>query len=310
MSGSQARRAHAATIDVAGTVEPELVVTNRYQQLADVGLIGTVFHTDSTISFDGVGSEYYYVNLPLSGRLESQHRGTELVASRDAAAVFQPGDGWFRGRWTAGTRALAVALPRDAVTSALTTLLGEPPAADPRLDLAMITADPRARSWVDLVAQVNRNLAAPGSLLAQPAVADPLAESVVSGFLFAVRHSYSEALDRPAPRPRPRAIRTAIELMEQDPAAAWTVAALARSCEVSVRTLQSGFRAHQGVSPMAYLRGVRLRRAHDELRAADPYGDSVAAIARRWGFGHLGRFAAAHEAEYGETPLRTLRSGR
>lgn len=55
---------------------------------------------------------------------------------------------------------------------------------------------------------------------------------------------------------------------------------------------------------------VRLRRAHDELRVGDPRTDSVAAIARKWGFRHTGRFAGAHEAEYGESPVRTLRSGR
>lgn len=58
---------------------------------------------------------------------------------------------------------------------------------------------------------------------------------------------------------------------------------------------------------MAYVREVRLRRAHEELRAADPFTESVAAVARRWGFRHLGRFAAAHEAAYGQTPSRTLR---
>ncbi|HWC79572.1 MAG TPA: AraC family transcriptional regulator [Pseudonocardiaceae bacterium] len=303
------RSARAATIDEAKTVADELLVTARFRQFGDVELISSVLHTESRMAFDDVGS-HYYVHLPVTGRLASHHRGTELVATREAAAVYQPGAGPVRGHWAAGTRSLAVILPRNAVDSALSALLGEQPAADIRFDLAMPTADPHARSWVDFVAQINRQLAAPDGLLSQAAVSAPLAESVVTGFLFAVRHSYSEALARPAPRPRPQAIRTAIELMETDPAVPWTVASLARRCTVGVRTLQSGFQQHQGVSPMAYLRTVRLRRAHDDLRAADPHTDSVAAIARRWGFGHLGRFAAAHEAQYGETPLRTLRSGR
>ena len=56
----------------------------------------------------------------------------------------------------------------------------------------------------------------------------------------------------------------------------------------------------EGMSPIAYLRVVRLRRAHWDLRAADPSHDSVASIARRWGFAHLGRFAAAHKNMYGQ----------
>ena len=37
-------------------------------------------------------------------------------------------------------------------------------------------------------------------------------------------------------------------------------------------------------------------------------GSTVAAIAHRWGFAHLGRFAAAHKKMYGVTPLQTLRA--
>lgn len=308
MAANGPRSAHAETIDLAPTVADELVVTSRFQQLADVSLIGAAFHTDATLTFDEVGT-CYYVHLPFAGRLDSRHRGADLVATRDDAAIYQPGDGAVRGRWSAGTRTLAVILPRDSVQAALTTLLGEPVSA-PRFDLALRTTAAPARSWLDLVGQVSRQLATPGGLPNQPAVARPLAESLVTGFLFAAPHSHTAALSRPAPAPRPRIVGTAIELMEGDPTAPWTVATLAQQCAVSVRTLQSGFRQHQGVSPMAYLRAVRLRRAHDELRTADPATDSVAAIAQRWGFHHLGRFAAAHEAEYGQTPLRTLRARR
>lgn len=59
---------------------------------------------------------------------------------------------------------------------------------------------------------------------------------------------------------------------------------------------------------MAYLRRVQLRRAHEDLLAGDPFRETVASIAHRWGFMHLGRFAAAHEAAYGEPPLGALRS--
>ena len=34
----------------------------------------------------------------------------------------------------------------------------------------------------------------------------------------------------------------------------------------------------------------------------------VAAIAARWGFSNLGRFAAMYRGEFGETPSMTLRS--
>ena len=55
-----------------------------------------------------------------------------------------------------------------------------------------------------------------------------------------------------------------------------------------------------GMSPMADIRVVRLRRDHRDLCSADPAHSTVAAVAHRWGFTHLGRFAAAHKTTYGQ----------
>jgi transcriptional regulator GlxA family with amidase domain len=98
--------------------------------------------------------------------------------------------------------------------------------------------------------------------------------------------------------------------MEADPAHPFTVTELARAAEVSVRALQNGFHRHVGVSPMAYLRQLRLARVHDELRRADPSRVTVADVAHRWGFTHLGRFAGAYRAKYGAAPSVTMRSTR
>jgi transcriptional regulator GlxA family with amidase domain len=95
-------------------------------------------------------------------------------------------------------------------------------------------------------------------------------------------------------------------LIEAGPHLPLTTSQLAMQCHVSVRSLQEGFRRHLGMSPMAYARDVRLRRAHSELRSAHPGHTTVAAVAHRWGFTHLGRFATAHKQMYGETPHQTL----
>jgi transcriptional regulator GlxA family with amidase domain len=187
-------------------------------------------------------------------------------------------------------------------------LIGDRVPSRVSFDPVMNTAGGDGRAWADLLYSVNRQLAtAPDGLLTQPLIAAPLAESVVNGFLLAAPHSHTEALAAPVAAVRPAAVRTAIDVIEADPRAPLTLSVLAEHCGVSARTLQKAFQRHLSMSPMEYLRDVRLRRAHEELRTADPYVDSVASVARRWGFAHLGRFAAAHEARFGQKPLRTLR---
>jgi transcriptional regulator GlxA family with amidase domain len=144
--------------------------------------------------------------------------------------------------------------------------------------------------------------------LRHPLIWDPLLESLIHGFLLVADHPYRDALDAPAEPARPAAVRDAMDIIETCPQMPLTTATLAMQCNISVRTLQEGFRRHVGMSPMAYLRTVRLRHAHRDLRSGHPSQVTVASIAHRWGFSHLGRFAAAHKAMFGETPLHVLHS--
>jgi AraC-like DNA-binding protein len=82
---------------------------------------------------------------------------------------------------------------------------------------------------------------------------------------------------------------------------------VAEAIGVSARVLQSMFQQQLGHTPTAHLRRVRLQRAHDELAALDGRpGETVGAVARRWGFAHLGRFSERYAREFGERPSDTL----
>ncbi|HEY4460817.1 MAG TPA: AraC family transcriptional regulator [Pseudonocardiaceae bacterium] len=283
---------------------PQDEVTVSTYRTADLGpiTIGEVtFQHEMRLDTDDVGTGFF-VHLPITGRFESRHRGVDMIVNRTSSAVYQPGAGSFFGRWPVGYRALCVRIDLGAVETALARLVGDRKIP---FDLVMNTRDGYGRTWAELLFSVNRQLSVPGGLLDQPLVAAPLADAMLNGFVLAAATAHVEAAAPVAARPA--SVRTAIDLIESQPREALTLSLIAQRCEVSPRTLQKAFQQHLGMSPMEYVRDVRLRRAHEELRAADPFDASVAAVARRWGFGHLGRFAAAHEAKYGQTPLRTLR---
>ena len=87
-----------------------------------------------------------------------------------------------------------------------------------------------------------------------------------------------------------------------------TASDIAQAVGLSVRALDEGFRRHVGSSPMAYLREVRMARAHRELVDSDPDMTTATLIACTWGFGNYGRFSLAYRRRYGCTPSETLRS--
>lgn len=269
-----------------------------------------------TVGDVGFGSEVsvacedrraYHLNVPIHGSLESEHRGEALMAGPRHGSLYQP-EGLVRlRRVSAGLRLLAVKIDARALEAELESLLGRaiqgPLRLGPDVDL---TAGP-GRSLGRLLRLVRAEMDNPDGLISQPLVARQLAHSLLTGVLMATDHPYRDDLLRPAPPRRPQSIQRAVDAIEATPDAPFTVRDLAKVAGVSVRSLQEGFREHVGMPPMAYLRRVRLQRAHADMSAADGAPATVASVAHRWGFTHLGRFARAYQALYGDLPVQTLR---
>jgi AraC-like DNA-binding protein len=106
--------------------------------------------------------------------------------------------------------------------------------------------------------------------------------------------------------PRTARLREAAEYVHAYADRAITPADVASAVGMHTRTLQQAMSTHLGMSPTSYLRQVRLDRAHRELLEASPREVLVSEVARRWGFGNLGRFSAAYLTRFGEYPRDTL----
>ncbi len=83
---------------------------------------------------------------------------------------------------------------------------------------------------------------------------------------------------------------------------------LADELGISARRLHQLFQSRLGVPPRAYAERVRLTRARAELRRRGAAGVTVASVATRWGFDHLGRFSSLYRTFFGELPSDTVRN--
>jgi AraC-like DNA-binding protein len=252
----------------------------------------------------------YHVDLPISGHLVWRQGGAPVLRATPArAAVFQPVGDTVLDRWEGDCRLVAVKIDRTELETRLAKMLDAPVRAPIRFSPSLDVSQGPGRVWACLVRLLAAEAVKEDGLAYHPLLGEQLRESLVGGLLLAADHQYRERLERPGPgHAPPRVVKRAMDAMQAHPERPFTTTKLAETAAISERWLQQGFQRHAGMSPMAYLRHVRLARAHEELRRSDPGQVTVAEVAYRWGFGHLGRFSASYQAQYGVSPSQTLRA--
>jgi AraC-like DNA-binding protein len=199
-------------------------------------------------------------------------------------------------------------LDRADVEDELSAILGRAVLSPVQFDLQLSKDD--AAPFQRALDIAHDELARPRGLTTVPIMSARLARLVIAGLLIGQQSNYSGQLVAPSGVEGPRAIRTAVGLIEERPMEIVTASDIAQAVGLSVRALDDGFRRHIGSSPMAYLREVRMARAYRELVESDPDVTTATFIACRWGFGNYGRFAVTYRNRYGCSPSETLRAHR
>jgi transcriptional regulator GlxA family with amidase domain len=106
---------------------------------------------------------------------------------------------------------------------------------------------------------------------------------------------------------RPALLVFALEFVDDNAINEIALSDIAKAVHLTPRALQYMFRRHMEMTPLEYLRGVRLTGARLDLLNGNRVDDTVTAIAAHWRFMHTGRFAVLYRAAYGESPHTTLR---
>lgn len=132
-----------------------------------------------------------------------------------------------------------------------------------------------------------------------------LEQALIVSFICSNPSNYSHLLDR-APQIATWQVRRAEEYIEAHWNKPITVETLARVTSASARSIFRHFRSSRGVSPLAFVKQVRLQRAKEMLERAD-LNPSVTETAVACGFGNFGHFASAYFKRFGERPSETIR---
>ena len=232
-------------------------------------------------------------------------------AMRYCGSSLQPGmlvqaaGGQWEIRFEHGIDYVSCVFDRERFEQAGLDLRGRP--VDPAwLTIRVRAADPAA------VARLSGRMLPLLSGLALPPMQQPdeaarqLEAELLDLTIAALTSAEEGARVEPALRRR-RAVRRALEYVEGDPEPLPTMPELCRVASVSQRTLEYAFRDLLGVTPVRYLKLLRLNRVRQTLSQRTPDRETVTSVAARFGFGDLGRFAVEYRQLFGERPSEALR---
>jgi AraC-like DNA-binding protein len=250
---------------------------------------------------------YFGVHMPTNGYARCHHNGHDFEANTIRALVTSPRTA-LTMHFEDDSPQLLIRIEEQALVEYLTRLRGRrltrPLVFHPEFDL---TTEVAVR-WHAAVQLLHTEVYQTGSLVQSGHGISGIEELLMNSLLHVQPSNYHDEFVRPVKQPGRRVVQEAVDYIDAHLAEAITMESIARNVHMSIRSIQQGFRDELGVSPMTYVRDRRLERVHEELADAIPGdGVTVTEVATRWGFNHLGSFAAEYRKRWGASPSETLR---
>lgn len=244
--------------------------------------------------------DFFLLQIPLRGigRIVIDRR--EFVIDRNRGAMISPlGD--VRMEFEEGCEQLILRVPRREMEYFLEQELGR--ALDAPLQFSpevRLDAAP-SHEILQTLKYVTALFAAgsddpPGGL-----VVKTVAPLIFGMLLQGLEHNYSDRLKEEKRHAQPAFLRRARQYMAGRLANPLTLEEIADEVNVSPRSLHYAFQKYLNVSPMRYLRNLRM----DEARRLLLSGKPVSYVALQVGFQHFSHFSAAYRARFGHVPSST-----
>ena len=177
--------------------------------------------------------------------------------------------------------------------------------------LGTTIAAPGSAWTADMTARVDWLLAAArehGAGLSNPLLRKSLSDHLLAAMVhFDPKPADIDSTTRKATAARRVAVRLARDYIHARLFEPLPLSELCRHAGLKVRTLETGFQEVTGLTPIAYIRSLRLNTVRRALHDASMRQRSISDIALDSGFWHLSQFATDYRKMFGETPSNTRR---
>jgi len=256
----------------------------------------------------GYLGHFYLAQIPVAGHAQVQCGAQQILSDVQTATLLSPGTPT-RMHWHEDCAQVLLWIQKEAIEQRFALLSGRDRGGPLSFDPALPQHAGLSSPWSQAVLDLARNFDQHGTHWLQfPAAVASMEDYLLRTLLLLQPHTYTGLLARSVEPARPRHMQRVIDYVHANAETPLTVADLAQVACVSIRALEEGFRRHLNTTPVGYLRDVRLNGVRQALIAAAGADQaSITDIAYRFGFTHLGRFAAYYKKRFGVSPSATLR---
>jgi len=272
-----------------------------YVTLGDISLSRLRYGASVQIE-RGALENCFLVQMPLQGAAAVESGSQRIESSFKLASVLSPGDS-AKMRWNGDSDQIILRISRSLVERTLIGYLGHPLEQPLRFELGFQWQE--CAAWRCLLSYLLDCATHYPQLAQHKLIMTQIEQLTASTLLMTHQHNYSETAPARRSTILPRHVRRAQDYLQSHAHEPITAEQLALAAGVSLRSLYTGFKDFLGVSPMHYLRDLRMAQVHTELTSGEV--TNIGGVALRWGFTHMGRFSNDYKLRYGETPSQTLR---
>ena len=272
-------------------------------------LIARIVTTTGFVQAQTQNPDDILVVVPVKGSLKLRLGGQAHEVSAGQAMIFQPRavPQFDHVADTTDYEVCIIQLSYAWAQRSLFEILRLPVDRDLHLVPIVDLTAPEVRVLSELIATMSSDGFTTQSRHLSPGLQHRLIETFSHLLIESIPHRYSARL-KTKTGPMPNYLKLARDYMHREAARNPGMAEVAGAANISVRTLETSFRTFMDVTPLAYLRTVRLQMTRDMLSAPDDTR-SIAEIAEACGFTHAGRFAQYYTELFGESPSDTRRRG-
>src|SRR5690554_2997845 len=251
---------------------------------------------------------FYLLQLPLSGHDLQVVRGVEFLSDVRTATFHVP-DSELQMNWSKQCKKIVFRIEQGFFERYFQSVLESEVSKAIEFSRRFSIKDPVFNTWLGMARHIFDAVACRPGILQFPLINSQFEQMLLSLFLSASAGSSRGVSRNISTQILPRHIKIAVDYIQANPEADVTIELLSGLTGTSERSIYEGFSKFLSVSPMKYLKKVRLECFRRYLLNPEK-PRNVTEIATSLGFYQLGKLSGEYKAIYGETPRQTLQRAK